>query len=470
MEELVLGKGMNKGAPRGEQESHSNDFPTSRGGLSLVATPLKKLTVHNWRFHHVTSLSFHHHFSSLEMPLVAATTLPKFKPRNSKDEKPLIALIGENSGTELTDFIIPYSVLVEANVASQVLTVSTRKDEPIHLFPTPSCKMLAHTHISEFNEQYPQGADYLFVPAVKNNTNEILLKFVREQFEKGATVISICDGIWVLVNAGLFEKDPSRESLQRGVGHWYSMNRLRKQHPHVEWMSNERYVVSSNFHGGNPLISTSGISASIPVSLALVEAIAGQEHAQRVALKFGERHWSAQHCSDDFKLTLKRVFTLASNFLSFWKHEKVGIVVNSPKLLEYQKEEESAVDEMKLALVADCYSRTYCSQAFCVYRNIHSKEQGKKLEEKPLTFKTLRGLTWIPDLVMTIHEEAAADYDDSLKHQLHLDRLVDLSPSSSSENATLNASQLLNKTLQDLSEHYGESTRDWVATQLEFLE
>ncbi|KAG2392455.1 hypothetical protein C9374_012707 [Naegleria lovaniensis] len=398
--------------------------------------------------------------SSSSLPNHSSTTttttaLPKFSPKNSSYDKPLIALIGETSGTELTDFIIPYSVLVEANVASRVLTVSTLKDEPIHLFPT-SCKLLAHTHIDEFNEQYPQGADYLFVPAVKNNSNTRLLKFVREQFKKGATVISICDGVWVVVHAGLFEKDETclttTATPLRGVGHWYSMDKLRKQHPHVEWVSNARYVVSTTASHGT-LISTSGISASIPVSLALVEAIAGHEHAQQVAVKFGASDWSAQHCSDDFKLTLKRAFTLSSNFVSFWKHEKVGILVNaSPG----QNQEETAVDEMKLALVADCYSRTYLSQGCCVYREEkrETNAANKKETTKTTTFKTLRGLTWIPDLVAVgAHEEAS----QFLKR--HTNRTVDLS--SSSENAALNATQLLNKTLQDISEQYGEATRDW---------
>lgn len=39
--------------------------------------------------------------------------------------QPVIAIVGENSGTELTDFVIPYGVLARSG-AAQVTTVATR--------------------------------------------------------------------------------------------------------------------------------------------------------------------------------------------------------------------------------------------------------------------------------------------------------------------------------------------------------
>ena len=53
--------------------------------------------------------------------------------------RPLIAVVGENSGTELTDFVIPYAVLARSGVAD-VLSVATRpgvlKLRPWHLGST----------------------------------------------------------------------------------------------------------------------------------------------------------------------------------------------------------------------------------------------------------------------------------------------------------------------------------------------
>src|SRR4249919_3342445 len=39
--------------------------------------------------------------------------------------RPVIAIVGENRGTELVDFVIPYGVLMQADVAD-VFTVATR--------------------------------------------------------------------------------------------------------------------------------------------------------------------------------------------------------------------------------------------------------------------------------------------------------------------------------------------------------
>ena len=98
-------------------------------------------------------------------------------------------------------------------------------------------------------------------------------------------------------------------------------------------------------------ISTStGITASIPVTVALVEAIAGRTKAEQLARALGVANWDARHRSSAFQLTWEDQKAFLRNWLSFWRRETVGVPVSE------------GVDEIVLALTADAYSRTSLSR------------------------------------------------------------------------------------------------------------
>ena len=93
--------------------------------------------------------------------------------------------------------------------------------------------------------------------------DEALLAWIRHQAELGATVVGVCDGVPTLANSGVL-------AGRRATGHWRTIDRLEREHPESEWVRNRRYIADGN------VITTSGVSASIPISMALVEAI-GEE-------------------------------------------------------------------------------------------------------------------------------------------------------------------------------------------------
>ncbi len=101
-------------------------------------------------------------------------------------------------------------------------------------------------------------------------TGPKLIAWVAAQARKGATVVGVCDGVWVLARAGLLE---GREA----TGHWYSFDDLRKAYPKTQWLRNKRYVADGK------VVTTTGVTATIPVSFALVEAIEGRENGFRRA-------------------------------------------------------------------------------------------------------------------------------------------------------------------------------------------
>jgi hypothetical protein len=113
----------------------------------------------------------------------------------------------------------------------------------------------------------------------------------------------------------------------------------------MQWVPDRRYVTDKG------VTSSTGITASIPTMLALVEAIAGRDRAAAVAADLGVDEWDARHHSANFELTLEHMKTFVRNTLSFWRREKVGVPVTE------------GVDELALGLTLDAYSRTQLSSA-----------------------------------------------------------------------------------------------------------
>ena len=247
--------------------------------------------------------------------------------------RPVVAVVGHNTFTELTDYVVPYGVLKLADVA-EVLALGTGPG-PVRLFPAFS--VVPDASLAAFDARFPEGADYVVVPAVHEDDDPALLDWVRQQRAKGATVIGICDGAWVLARAGVLDG-------RRATGHWYSRSALARQFPRTRWVQDRRYVVDG------PVVTTTGVSASVPVSLALVEAIGGRARAIEVARRLGAGGWDDAYDAAPFQLGVRDLYTAARNWLAFWRHETLGAALRP------------GADDVALALVADAYARTYRTQ------------------------------------------------------------------------------------------------------------
>lgn len=287
----------------------------------------------------------------------AEMAIPRYEARFGR-ERPVIAVVGFNAGTEVTDYVVPYGVLAESRVA-EVVALGTG-DGPIQM--KPALRFSPQSSIKGFDGRYPDGADYVIVPNVYEGENDPALReWLRAQAEKGATIVGICDGVPTLANAGLLIG-------RRATTHWRTIDRLERKHPETRWVKNRRYVADGR------IITTSGVSASIPISMALIEAIAGRARAEEVGKRLGVTEWSALHNSEQFSLTPRHLLTVLGNKAMFWRHEALGVEVRPD------------IDEIRLALVADAYGRTRRTQAFAVAAS-----------NEPIA--TRRGLTLLPDRV-----------------------------------------------------------------------
>ena len=204
-----------------------------------------------------------------------AATLAALKP--PKRQRPLIAIVGANEGTETTDYLMPYGLLKRADVAD-VFALST-KPGPVSLYPV--FKVDPQATIADFDAQHPDGADYVIVPAMQRTTI-LVLTWIKAQREKGATIIGVCAGALVVANAGLLDG-------RRATTHWYFLDDLLEQHPSIQYVANRQLVVDRG------VATTTGIIASMPLSLALIEAIAGRDQAAAVAEGIRHQRWGLRH-------------------------------------------------------------------------------------------------------------------------------------------------------------------------------
>jgi transcriptional regulator GlxA family with amidase domain len=275
--------------------------------------------------------------SSFASPAVATSAaatdrlvLPAPKVGRSR---PLVIVVADSAGAETTDFIIPYGVLKDSGVAD-VRTLLTRAG-PVPL--KMALNVLADSTIGQFDTAEPASADVVIVPAQMSPKDPVLSAWIRGQAAKGATIVSICEGARVLANAGLLDD-------KRVTTHWHALKSLEKSYPATTWVRDRSYIQDG------PIISTAGVSASIPVSLALVEAIGGHGAASDTAKRLGVSEWSAAHRTADFELEKGDVSGAVGSVLAFWSHETVEL-----PLME-------GVDEVALALRADAWSRTFRSK------------------------------------------------------------------------------------------------------------
>jgi transcriptional regulator GlxA family with amidase domain len=321
-----------------------------------------------------------------------------------KRRRPVIASIGINDATETTDYLMPAGVLRRADVADvELLATGPGR---VRLFPVLT--VLPDATIQDFDVRHPDGADYVLVPAMSRDDDPVALAWIREQAAKGATVVGVCAGAKVVAEAGLLD-------ARRATTHWYYVRELRKRHPSLRYVPDRRIIADG------PVVTTTGITASMPLALMLIEAIAGSAKAQSVATDIGLEHWDARHDSRQFAFTRPFAWTVLTNQLAFWRRERIGLALRP------------GLDEVSLALVADAWSRTYRSRAVTI-------GDGGDVSI------TSHGIRVVPDRRV----------DDRSADELRAS-LVDVKPAAA-----------LDAALRDIGRRYGASTARVVAMQLEY--
>ena len=199
-----------------------------------------------------------------EMDAIRAALAPRTK------ERPLVAVIGLNDATETTDYLLPTGILRRADIAD-VLMLAVGPG-PVQLYP--ALKVEPDATLSSFDAAHPQGADYVIVPAMSRDDDPEIIGWLRRQSAKRAFIIGICAGAKVVAAAGLLDD-------KRATTHWYYLDEMLRRSPSISYVADRRMVVDGR------VATTTGISASMPMMLTLIEAIGGKARAAKLAGDLG---------------------------------------------------------------------------------------------------------------------------------------------------------------------------------------
>ncbi|WP_129642905.1 DJ-1/PfpI family protein [Peristeroidobacter agariperforans] len=333
----------------------------------------------------------------------ATAFVEAIKPR--REGRPVIAVVARNEGTETTDFLLTHAVLQRAGIAD-VHAVAVRSGR-VSLYPAFEIEVAQD--LASFDQAYPNGADYVIVPAMNEprmdaTNGGAILTWLKQQSERGARIIGVCVGGLVVGNAGLLDD-------RRFTTHWYYLDELRENHPTAVYVPHQRYVIEDN------IATTTGITASVPTMLSLVEAIGGREKAQALATEFGVESWTPVHDSSLFGLNFSRGLSFILNKMAFWRDEPMRVDVAN------------GMDDITLAFTADAWSRTG-----------HITVQAAA----PAPVQLRSGITLLPSAATT--DDAAA---------------LPLAPE-------LKPMEQLDRTLCEIGSRFGTSRREWVMMELEY--
>ncbi|HEX7978638.1 MAG TPA: DJ-1/PfpI family protein [Gemmatimonadaceae bacterium] len=274
------------------------------------------------------------HAVLVSLGLVALATMPRGEA--PRDTRPVVAIVADAAGTELTDFMIPRATLASSGIA-QVVTVAPRLGR-ISL-PPSQISIEPDQTMAAFDAAHPTGADYVVVPALVDRANPAVLAWLRKQAAHGATIVAICEGSWTVAATGLLDG-------KSATSHWHALEKLEKKYPRTTWVRDRRYVVDDH------LITSTGVTAALPVSLVMIERIAGRRVADSIAASIGIPAWDATHETAAFRVTKGMYVKAIANQLAWWRHDEIAVPVAD------------GVDEIALALTLDAIPRTIRGKAF----------------------------------------------------------------------------------------------------------
>jgi putative intracellular protease/amidase len=325
------------------------------------------------------------------------------KPRRAGT--PVVAVLALNEGTETTDFLVSHGLLQRAAVAD-VRAVAPRRGM-VSLYPALQIEI--DMDLAEFDRVYPSGADYVIVPAMGGDKNPAvdhpaLIGWLQRQHHLGARIIAICAGGLTVGRAGLLDG-------RRFVSHWHYLSRLLKSHPTAQYVADRRYLIDRD------VATTTGITASMPAMLAMIEALGGPEKARSVAEEVGLHSWTPEHQSALFQMNVRRAIAYVLNKLAFWRRRQWCVEVYD------------GMDDIVLALTANAWSRT----------------------------------GWI-DVVATSSERLVklrSGIRLSTQPSIATDAQLPLTPS-------LKPVQQLNQTLGEIAERFGATRKEWVMLEMEY--
>lgn len=118
-----------------------------------------------------------------------------------------------------------------------------------------------------------EASDLVIVPSWRDPAElppGQLLDFLRRVHQRGATIVGLCHGTFVLAAAGLLEGRPA-------TTHWMSAAELKARYPQIDVRPDVLYVDDGD------IITSAGVAAGIDCCLHILRTLRGAEAAARAA-------------------------------------------------------------------------------------------------------------------------------------------------------------------------------------------
>jgi transcriptional regulator GlxA family with amidase domain len=184
----------------------------------------------------------------------------------TSDKKPLAlgAMLYHNF--ELLDLYGPLEMFGNLKPEMEIITVA-EKAGPVRSFQGPQT-------LAEFDYQNCPPLDLLLLPGgmgtVRELDNPAILSFLKDRVPTAKVTMSVCSGSWILAKAGLLD---GRRATSNKV--YFKM--ATQQSDQVQWVSQARWVEDG------PIFTSSGVSAGIDMSLAVIASLYGEDKAMEIA-------------------------------------------------------------------------------------------------------------------------------------------------------------------------------------------
>jgi transcriptional regulator GlxA family with amidase domain len=172
---------------------------------------------------------------------------------------------------EVLDFAGPYEVFNAANAASgeKLFNVYTAAEHKDMLEAKNGLKILPDYSIISC-----PPPDIIVVPGGDGRKvqmyNDIILHWLKNQFNKVELMISVCTGSFILGNAGLLEG-------LNAATHHHSFTEFEMAFPNTTLVKDDKYVDNGK------IITAAGVSSGINMALYVVGKLAGKDIAKKTA-------------------------------------------------------------------------------------------------------------------------------------------------------------------------------------------
>jgi len=256
----------------------------------------------------------------------------------------VVAVALGTSGTIASDALAPYEVFASSPKFS-IYTVAATADA----IRTRSGPFIVPTYtFADTATGRAPDPDVVVVPAVDSpdGPQEAALRaWITAQADRGARILGVCAGSAVLAATGLLDE-------RTATSHWSWLGKLRKEHPHVQWVEGRRFVQDG------PVTTTAGITSGIPGALQVVADLAGPEEAARVGRVVRYPNWSV---NGDTAIPTQS-FTLADlpvglNALIPWSRPTIGVALTD------------GIGEIDVASTFEIYATSFAARAVPIATN-----------------------------------------------------------------------------------------------------